>query len=139
MRKAVGVVGAAVPIAFSVWFIVLPPVLRRHFKKGHLPTSDYGTPQQILQVALGDVIGRVVVRELVWGQLFVVSVEPWDEEAGTPWGHSNVRDNFGYRGPLPLFSGVSWHLYQRKRRGGRVTAGTGLPHQCEVTPTAWQG
>lgn len=126
VRVAVVVVGAAVPFAVSVPFIFLPPILCSHFKKGHLRSPANWTSQQSLQVALSDVIGRVVVRELGGGQVFVVFVEPRDEETGTPWGHSNVRHNFGYRGPLPLFSGVSWHLLKRKRRGGRVTAGTGI-------------
>lgn len=76
-------------------------------------------------MAFSDVIGQVVVRRLGGGQVFIVSIKPWEEEARTPWGHSNVRHNFGYRGPLPLFSGVSWHLLKRKSRGGRVTAGMG--------------
>lgn len=134
MRVAVVVVGAAVPFAVSVPFIFLPHVLGCHFKKGHLSSPAYWTSQQSLQVALSDVIGRVVVRELGGRQLFVVAVEPRDEETGTPWGHSNVRHNFGYRGPLPLFSGVSWHLLKRKRRGGRVTAGTGIWYHCDFKP-----
>lgn len=127
VRLAEVVVGAGVPFAISVSLIFLPPVFGSHFKKRHLASPANWTSQQILQVALGNVIG-VVVGKLGGGQVFVVSVEPRDEEAGTPWGHSNVRHNFGYRGPLPLFSGVSWHLLKRKRRGGRVTAGTGIPY-----------
>jgi len=129
------VVGAAVPFAVSVSFIFQPPVLASHFKKSRLPSTADWTSQQILQVALSDVIGRVAVRQLGGGQVLVVSVKPRDEEAGTPWGHSNVRHNFGYRGPLPLFSGVSWHLLKRKRRGGRVTAGTGIPNQTNALYT----
>lgn len=89
------VVGAAVPFAVSVPLVFLAPVLGGHFKKGYLSSPPNGTAQQSLQVAVSDVIGRVVVRELGGGQVFVVSVEPRDEEAGTPWGHSNVRHNFG--------------------------------------------
>ncbi len=74
-------------------------------------------------MALSNVIGWVVVRILGGGQVLIVSVEPRDEKARTPWGHSNVRHNFGYRGPLPLFSGVSWHLLKRKRRRGGSHSG----------------
>ena len=130
VRVAVVVVGAAVPFALSVP-LVIDPVLGSHFKKGHFPSPADWTPKQSLQVALRDVIAWVVVRLLCGVQVLIVAVEPWDEEAGIPWGHSNVRHNFGYRGPLPLFSGVSWHLFKRKRRGGRVTAGSGIWYQCE--------
>lgn len=51
------VVGAAIPFAISVPFVFLPPVLSRHFEKGHLPSPANWTSQQILQVALSDVIG----------------------------------------------------------------------------------
>lgn len=79
VRVAVVVAGAAVAFAVSVPFVFLDPVLGSHFEKGHLPRAANGIAQQSLQVALGDVIGRVVVRELGGGQLFVVSVEPRDE------------------------------------------------------------
>lgn len=116
---AVEAVRAAVLLAVPVPFVFLSPVLRSHFQEGHhLASAAVRTSQQSLQVALGDRIGQVVVRELRWGQVLVVSVEARDEESGAPWGHSNVRHNFGYRGPLPLFSGVCWHLLKRKRRGG---------------------
>lgn len=112
------VVWAAVLFTVSVPFIFLPPVLAGHLKKRHLDSSARWTSQQSLQMALGNGNGRLVIGELSRRQVFVVSVEPRDEEAGTPWGHSNVRHNFGYRRPLPLFSGVCWHLFKRKRRGG---------------------
>lgn len=57
VRVAVVVVGAAIPFAISVPFVFLPPVLSRHFEKGHLPSPANWTSQQILQVALSDVIG----------------------------------------------------------------------------------
>lgn len=117
-------------------FVSPRPVLGDHFKKRHFPSSAKWTSEESLQVTLGDVTGRVVVRELGRGQVFVVSVKPRDEEAGTPWGHSNVRYNFVYTGPLPLFSGVSWHLLRRNRRGGRVTAGTGI-WSCHCTSPCW--
>lgn len=91
----VAVVGAAVPFVVSVPLVFLAPFLGGHFKKGYHSSPPNVTAQQSLQVAVSDVIGRVVVRELGGGQVFVVSVEPRDEEAGTPWGHSNVRHNFG--------------------------------------------
>lgn len=128
MMRVMMILTAAVPINLSLPFIFLAPILCCHFKKRYLPSAADGTAKQSVWVALGDVIGCVVVRELVGGQVLVMSVKPRDEEAGTPWGHSNVRHNFGYRGPLPLFSGVSWHLLKRKRRGGRVTAGS----MCQV-------
>lgn len=110
---------AAVLLTVPVPFVLLSPVLRSHFQKGHhLASTAVRTSQQSLQVALGDRIGQGVVRELRWGQVLVVSVEARDEESWAPWGHSNVRHNFGYRGPFPLFSGVCRHLLKRKRRGG---------------------
>lgn len=78
------IVGAAVHFAVSVPLIFLAPLLCGHFKKGYLSSPPNGTAQQSLQMAVSDVIGRVVIRELGGGQVFVVSVEPRDEEAGTP-------------------------------------------------------
>lgn len=116
---AVATVRAAVLLTVPVPFVLLSPVLRSHFQKGHhLASTAVRTSQQSLQVALGHRIGQGVVRELRWGRVLVVSVEARDEESWAPWGHSNVRHNFGYRGPLPLFSGVCRHLLKRKRRGG---------------------
>ena len=79
VRVAVVVVGAAVPFALPVPFVFQAPVLRSHFKKGHLPSPAVGASQQSHQVALADVIGRVVVRGLGGVQVLIVTVEPWDE------------------------------------------------------------
>lgn len=128
---AVVVLGATIPFSLSAPSLFQTSILRSHFKEGHLPSPANWTPQQSLQVTLSDVIGRVVVRGLGGVQLFVVTVEPRDEEAGTPWGHSNVRHNFGYRGPLPLFSGVSRHLLKRKRREGQSRKWDLIP-ECGV-------
>lgn len=81
---AVVVVRAAVAFTVSVPFVLLPCVFRCHFKKGHLSSPADWAAQQSLQMTFSDVIGRVVIRELGGGQVFVVSVEPRDEEAGTP-------------------------------------------------------
>lgn len=119
LRVAVEVMQATVFLAVLAPFLFLPPILGSHFKKGCLPSSARRTSKQSLQVALGDRIGRVVKRELSRVQMLVESVEPWGAVSWAPWGHSNVRHNFGYRGPLPLFSGICWHLLKRKRRGRR--------------------
>lgn len=115
---SVEIVRAAILFTISVPFIFLSPVLGSHFWKSHLACPARWAPQQSLQVALGNGIGRLVERQLGEGQVLVMSMEPRDEEAGAPWGHSNVRHNFGYRGPLSLFFGICWHLLKRKRRGG---------------------
>lgn len=126
------VIGATVSIPVSVPFVFLPSLLSSHFKKGYLPTTANGTAQQSVQVAVSDMIGRLVIRKLRRGQVLIVSVEPWDDEAGAPWGHSNVRHNFGYRRSLPLFSGVSWHLLKRKGTG-HSTVGFNTSEQVRWT------
>lgn len=112
MRVAVVVLGA-VTVSISVPFIFLASVTFHHFAHVSCPTD--GIAKQRLQVALSVVVGCVVVRELDGRVVVIVPVEPRDEHAGTPWGHSNVRHNFGYRDLLPFFSGISGHLLKGKR------------------------
>ena len=129
MGVAVGVmvvVGAGVPIPSAVHFVFLPGLLSGHLEKGDLAPPANGAAEQGLQVAVRDVSGRVVIREVRGGLVVVEAVERWKDAAGASWGHSKVRHNFGYTGPL--LSGVSWHLLKRRRRregrrgGGGVTA-----------------